>query len=211
MKKYIHLYLFIISFSFLAMFQLAKAEEVSPLDAFLDNLDTFQADFKQTLVNENGEELETVTGIVYMKTPGKFRWDYQDPYSQMIITDGSTLWLYDEDLEQVTIKDISGSIDNTPAAILSGEKNINEHFVIIDMGDIEGFNWIELTPKDIENQYSNIRLGFDKDKLGMMVLFDNLGQTTRIDFLNSIRNRKLESSLFTFEPPIDVDVIDDRG
>ncbi len=70
MKKYIHLYLFIISFSFLAMFQLAKAEEVSPLDAFLDNLDTFQAEFKQTLVNENGEELETVTGIVYMKTPG---------------------------------------------------------------------------------------------------------------------------------------------
>jgi len=211
MKKYTHFYLTIVGFSLLAMFQLANAEEVSPLDAFLDNLDTFQADFKQTLVNENGEELETVTGIVYMKTPGKFRWDYQDPYSQMIITDGSTLWLYDEDLEQVTIKDISGSIDNTPAAILSGEKNINEHFVIIDMGDIEGFNWIELTPKDIENQYSNIRLGFDKDKLGMMVLFDNLGQTTRIDFLNSIRNRKLESSLFTFEPPIDVDVIDDRG
>jgi len=211
MKKYIHLYLFIISFSFLAMFQLAKAEEVSPLDAFLDNLDTFQAEFKQTLVNENGEELETVTGIVYMKTPGKFRWDYQDPYSQMIITDGSTLWLYDEDLEQVTVKDISGSIENTPAAILSGEENIKEHFIIIDMGDIEGFNWIELTPKDIENQFSSIRLGFDKNKLGMMVLFDNLGQTTRIDFLNSIRNRKLESSLFTFEPPINVDVIDDRG
>ncbi len=211
MKKYIHLYLFIISFSFLAMFQLAKAEEVSPLDGFLDNLDTFQADFRQTLVNENGEELETVTGIVYMKTPGKFRWDYQDPYSQMIITDGSTLWLYDEDLEQVTVKDISGSIENTPAAILSGEENIEEHFIVIDMGDIEGFNWIELTPKDIENQYSSIRLGFDKNKLGMMVLFDNLGQTTRIDFLNSIRNRTLESSLFTFEPPINVDVIDDRG
>jgi len=211
MKKYTHFYLTIVGFSLLAMFQLANAEEVSPLDAFLDNLDTFQADFKQTLVNENGEELETVTGIVYMKTPGKFRWDYQDPYSQMIITDGSTLWLYDEDLEQVTIKDISGSIDNTPAAILSGEKNINEHFVIIDMGDIEGFNWIELTPKDIENQYSNIRLGFDKDKLGMMVLFDNLGQTTRIDFLNSKRNVKMKPSLFTFEPPENVDVIDDRG
>jgi outer membrane lipoprotein carrier protein len=211
MKKYIHLYLYIISFSFLAMFQLAKAEEVNPLDGFLDNLDTFQADFRQTLVNEKGEELETVTGIVYMKTPGKFRWDYQDPYSQMIITDGSTLWLYDEDLEQVTVKDISGSIENTPAAILSGEENIEEHFIIIDMGDIEGFNWIELSPKDIENQYSSIRLGFDKNELGMMVLFDNLGQTTRIDFLNSIRNRKLESSLFTFEPPINVDVIDDRG
>jgi len=94
MKKYIHLYLFIISFSFLAMFQLAKAEEVDPLDGFLDNLDTFQADFRQTLVNENGEELETVTGIVYMKSPGKFRWDYQDPYSQMIITDDEEVKMY---------------------------------------------------------------------------------------------------------------------
>jgi outer membrane lipoprotein carrier protein len=211
MKKYTYLYLFVTSFSLFAMFQLAKAEEVTPLATFLDKLETFQADFKQTLINENGEELETVTGIVYMKSPGKFRWDYQDPYSQMIITDGSTLWLYDEDLEQVTIKDITGSIENTPAAILSGEENINEHFVVIDMGVIEGFNWIELTPKDIENQYSSIRLGFDHDKLGMMVLFDNLGQTTRIDFLNSKRNGKLKPTLFTFEPPINVDVLDDRG
>ena len=174
-----------------------NAEDDTPLDKFLNKLETFQADFKQTLINEKGEELESVTGIVYMQSPGKFRWDYKDPYSQMIITDGRTLWVYDEDLEQVTIKDISETID--------------EHFVIIEMGDIYGYDWIELTPKNVENQYSMIRMGFDKDRLGMMVMFDNLGQTTRIDFHNPMRNKGLESSLFRFEPPEGVDIIDDRS
>ena len=209
-KQYIQLYKTAVIL-FLTATISANAENDTPLDKFLNKLDTFQADFKQTLINEKGEELETVTGIVYMQSPGKFRWDYKDPYSQIIITDGITLWIYDKDLEQVTIKDISGTIDDTPAAILSGEENINEHFVIIPMGDIYGYDWIELTPKDIENQYSRIRMGFDKDKLGMMVMFDNLGQTTRIDFQNSRRNKSLESSLFTFEPPEGVDVIDDRS
>lgn len=209
-KQFIQLYKAIILL-FLTATISVNAENNTPLDKFLNKLDTFQADFKQTLINEKGEELETVTGIVYMQSPGKFRWDYKDPYSQIIITDGVTLWVYDEDLEQVTIKDISGTIDETPAAILSGEQNINEHFVIIDMGDIYGYDWVELTPKNVENQYNKIRMGFDKDRLGMMVMFDNLGQTTRIDFHNPRRNKGIESSLFKFEPPEGVDVIDDRS
>lgn len=209
-KQYIQLYKIIFIF-FISVTISVNAENDTPLDKFLNKLDTFQADFKQTLINEKGEELETVTGIVYMQSPGKFRWDYKDPYSQIIITDGITLWVYDEDLEQVTIKNISGTIDETPAAILSGEQNINEHFVILDMGDIYGYDWIELTPKNVDNQYSRIRMGFDKDRLGMMVMFDNLGQTTRIDFQNSSRNKGLESSLFKFEPPEGVDIIDDRS
>jgi outer membrane lipoprotein carrier protein len=181
------------------------------LDHFLNNLESFKADFTQTLSNERGDILETSSGEVFLQNPGKFRWVYKEPYSQLIITDGVTLWLYDEDLEQVTIRDISTTIDKTPAAVISGQENINEHYVSTDMGEIEGYDWMELTPKDIENQYSSVRLGFDKNELGMMVLFDNLGQITRIDFENPVRNKRFGGPLFTFEIPENVDVIDDRN
>lgn len=182
----------------------------SPLTRFIDGLDSFSADFTQTLSTEHGEVLETSSGIVYMQSPQKFRWVYEEPYSQLIITNGFTLWIYDEDLQQVTIRDISDSIDSTPAAIISGQENIDAHYVTHDMGEIEGADWIELTPRDIDSQYSSVRLGFDEDNLAMMILFDNLGQVTRIDFSNISRNKRFGGPLFTFTPPDGVDVIDDR-
>lgn len=190
---------------------LQAGEKENPLDNFLHNLESFKADFTQTLSNERGDILETSSGVVYLQNPGKFRWVYKEPYSQLIITDGVTLWLYDQDLEQVTIRDVSKTIDKTPAAIISGQENIDEYYVSVDLGEIEGYDWIELTPRDIENQYSSVRLGFNKNELGMMVLFDNLGQITRIDFQDPVRNKRFGGPLFTFEIPDNVDVIDDRN
>jgi len=196
---------------FLAIANGAYAEEnKNPLDHFLSKLESFQADFVQTLSNEYGVTLETSSGVVYMQNPGKFRWVYQEPYAQLIITDSKTLWLYDEDLAQVTIRNIEESINNTPAAIISGQENIDKFYVTVDMGNIEGYDWIELTPRDIENQYNSVRLGFNDDNLGMMVMFDNLGQVTRIDFLNPVRNKRFGGPLFTFEIPEGVDVVDER-
>ena len=195
----------------LGVFQnIAAEEQTEPLAFFLKELDSFQADFKQTLSNEKGEVMETSTGKVYMQKPGKYRWEYEKPYGQFLITDSNTLWIYDKDLEQVTIRDVSHALDNTPAAIISGKQNINENFVVVNMGVIEGFDWLELTPRDIDNQYRSVKIGFDKNNLGMMVLSDNLGQITRIDFLNPVRNRTFDGSLFTFAMPEGVDVIDER-
>ena len=186
-------------------------EGKSRLDEFIFNVDTFQAGFKQSLYNEDGENMETSNGQVFMQKPGKFRWIYQQPYTQLIITNGETLWVFDADLEQVTIRDISDTFENTPAAmILSGKEVIDQHFIMNDMGEIDGYDWIELTPRDTENQYSRIRLGFDGDLLGMMILFDNLGQTTRIDFENQKVNQQINQELFRFVPPEGVDIIDDR-
>jgi chaperone LolA len=185
-------------------------EKQNPLDYFLTELESFQADFTQTLSNEQGVTLETSSGVVYMQNPSKFRWVYQEPYAQLIVTDGKTLWLYDEDLAQVSIRDIEESINNTPAAIISGQENIDKYYVTVDMGKIEGYDWIELTPKDVENQYNSVRLGFDDNNLGMMIMFDNLGQVTRIDFHNPVRNKRFGGPLFTFETPEGVDVVDER-
>jgi len=202
---------FLLSTFYFLLVSSAFAEgDKNPLNNFLKNLESFQADFVQTLSNEQGVTLETSSGVVYMQNPGKFRWDYQEPYTQLIITDSKTLWLYDEDLAQVTIRDIEASINNTPAAIISGQENIDKFYVTVDMGNIEGYDWIELTPRDFENQYNSVRLGFNDDNLGMMVMFDNLGQVTRIDFLNPARNKRFGGPLFTFEVPDGVDVVDER-
>ena len=175
-----------------------------PLTNFLDKLDSLQSDFTQTLINEKGQALEKTSGVLYMKQPGKFYWAYQQPYSQKIISDGSTLWIYDEDLEQVTIRTMGDSIDQTPAGIILGDSDLNKHFVQVEMGKIEGFDWVELTPRDPETQYRLIKLGFDQDNLGMMIIEDNLGQTTRIDFQSINRNVELDNSLFSLTLPEDV-------
>src|SRR5690606_32031985 len=145
---------FILFTLYFSLFSSAFAEEKqNPLDHFLNKLESFRANFTQTLSNEQGVALETSSGIMYMQNPGKFRWEYKEPYEQLIITDSKTLWLYDADLAQVTIRDIEDSINTTPAAIISGQENIDKYYVMVDMGNIEGYDWIELTPKDIENQY----------------------------------------------------------
>ena len=120
------------------------------------------------------------------------------------------LWIFDEDLEQVTVKNIDNRIDETPAGIILGNKSIQEHFVQVNMGIIDGYDWMELTPKNLEAQYKNIKMGFDGVKLGMMIVTDNLEQTTRIDFANFKKNITLSSSIFNFEVPNNVDIFDER-
>ena len=133
-----------------------------PLDRFLTDFTSLQAGFVQTLSNEFGERLEQTEGVLYLQQPGKFHWAYQKPYLQKIITDGDLLWIFDEDLEQFTIRELGLAIRQTPAAVILGNTNIAEHFIRLDMGRIEGFDWIKLTPRDAESQYENLRFGFDR-------------------------------------------------
>jgi outer membrane lipoprotein carrier protein len=189
----------------------AEGSDEDILKRFLGNMQTLEANFKQTLVDDQGVELESTSGVVFLDRPDKFRWDYKIPYTQTIVTNGQSLWFYDEDLEQVTIRDVSTSIENTPSAIFGSYEDLDTQFIIIELGNIDEFDWIELTPRDIESQYNSIRLGFDKDKLGMMVMFDNLGQVTRVDFTEEVLNKKMDDSMFDFEPPQGIDIIDDRG
>ncbi|MGB1801131.1 MAG: outer membrane lipoprotein chaperone LolA, partial [Gammaproteobacteria bacterium] len=178
--------------------------------AFLDDFNSLESNFIQQLINEDGEVLEKSEGVLKLQQPGKFNWSYEAPYAQKIISNGEVLWLFDEDLEQLTIRKIGNTLDETPAGIILGNNDINEHFVQVGLGVIDGYDWIELTPKNIETQYKNIRIGFNGSQLGMMMIVDNLGQTTRIDFLNVKKNVDLQLSSFELETPAGVDVIDER-
>lgn len=195
----------------ISTFNVIAVERVDPLKTFLSEFDSMQANFSQTLLNEDGEQLEKTSGTLYLQQPGKFHWQYKEPYVQEIISNGEVLWIYDEDLEQLTIRNIDReTIEKTPAAIILGDSRLEIHFEQVDMGNIDGFDWIELTPRDLEAQYKNIRIGFDRRRLGMMIIADNLGQTTRIDFNEVNKNPVLSSDLFDFDIPDGVDVIDER-
>lgn len=139
-----------------------------------------------------------------------FNWAYYDPYSEMIISNGITLWIYDEDLEQVIIRNIGNSLGDSPAALLGGNVKIADHYVVIDLGREKGLDWMELTPRNVDSQYNSIRLGFDGNHLKKMLLYDNLGQKNLITFLDTKRNTKLNIELFDFNPPENCDVIDER-
>jgi outer membrane lipoprotein carrier protein len=198
------------TFYFLLSTSLIAGEDESRLEGFLDGLESYSAAFEQIQFNESGEQLEKAIGVVYMRRPGMIHWSYWEPYTQLIISDGVSLWIYEEDLEQVIIKDVSDSIEDSPAAILAGDVVINDHYVVISQGVHDGKAWMELTPRDIESQYAAIKLGFVENQLTDMELYDSMDNKTVIRFLDTKRNTKLNLELFQFTPPEGVDVIDSR-
>lgn len=191
----------------------AAGGATAPLDEFLKGLVSLKARFEQVLLDEQGVERERSRGTFYLSRPGRFRWDYESPYQQSIVADGQRVYVYDKDLEQVTVKPLQKALGSTPALLLDGEVNIEERFVVSRGTPAEGLVWLELGPKDARaaresGGYAQIRLGFAGPRLKRMDLRDNLNQVTRIELKNAERNPNLDPSLFTFTPPAGVDVLD---
>lgn len=178
------------------------------LDAFLNGLTTLEANFAQTLMDDKGKTIERSNGRVYLQRPGRFRWDYKQPYQQAIVADGQKVWVYDPELQQVTVKPLDQAVGNTPALLLGGGVKIDEHFLVKEEGSTGGFDWVTLRPKGKGNQYSAIKLGFNSTDLAAMQMSDNLGQTTRILFDSVKRNTRLAADTFNFKPPPGVDVLE---
>jgi chaperone LolA len=187
----------------------AHAGGVDRLKAFIDGAKTAEADFSQTVSDKSGRVTQKASGKMAFQRPGKFRWDYRAPYEQVIVGDGSKLWLYDVDLEQVTVRKLGDVISGTPAALLAGDDAIEKYFVLRDAGQGGGLEWLEATPKNKDTTFDRIRMGFKGDNLAEMELFDHFGQRTRLQLSSFQRNPKIESSRFKFTPPKGVDIIGD--
>ena len=179
------------------------------LESFLKDFTTLEAKFDQSLIDEQGKVLEQSQGTVVLARPGKFRWDYLKPFEQQIVADGTKVWIYDKDLEQVTVKTLNAAVGSVPAMVLDSKGVIDEHFAIYELGEDQGLTWVALRPKEEEEsaQYTDVRLGFDAKGLRMMELKDSFGQTTRIAFKDEMRDTKIDPALFEFKPPAGVDVI----
>ncbi|MCL4123163.1 UNVERIFIED_CONTAM: hypothetical protein GTU68_048306 [Idotea baltica] len=190
---------------------LAKASDsaAEKLTVFLQTVVTFKSQFEQTVLSPKGEIIEQAQGQFFLERPGKFRWDYLSPYPQEIVADGTRIWFYDVDLEQVTVKSQQAALTDTPATLLSGEMLPEEKYKVNDIASDDGLFWVQLTPKEPESNFQSIRFAFDKVQLRQMVMQDSFDQFTRLVFSDVQENIELDADEFTFVPPMGVDVVGD--
>ena len=183
------------------------ADGIARLRSFLQDITTLRAAFSQVVVNRDQAIIESATGRVALARPGRFRWDYLEPFKRVIVADGRRVWLYEADLDQVTVRRLDAGLGSTPAALLTGTLDVLDEFDLSDVEGPDGLTWVQLEPRDPAADFENIRLGFDGADLMALILADRLGQTTRLEFSGIERNPKLDPELFEFEPPPGADVI----
>lgn len=186
---------------------LASAAATDALKVFLTQTQTVKARFAQMVLDKNGKPLQQAQGVMQFSRPGKFRWDYQKPYEQVIVGDGSRLWIFDKDLNQVTVRKLDRALGSSPAALLSGSNDLERDFKLSNLGMDKGLDWLEALPKNRETVFERVRMGFGKAGLEAMELRDQFGQTTVITFADVERNPRIAADVFRFTPPQGADVI----
>lgn len=177
------------------------------LESFIQDVETFEASFEQTLYDADSEPLQVSLGTIQLKRPGKFVWTYSSPEEQQIVADGERIWMYDKDLEQVTVNTMSDRIAGTPLVLLMRAAPLEDSFSIKELGSAEGINWVELTPKVDSSDFEQVFIGLNAAGLSAMELRDNFGQATQILFSDFKAGIELSDSLFEFVVPEGVDVI----
>jgi outer membrane lipoprotein carrier protein len=186
---------------------MAQADPVQRLKAFYQSTPAMKAVFKQTVLDRKGQTVQEVMGTMQLLRPGKFRWDYQKPYVQIIVGDGKKIWLFDPELSQVTVRSLEKMLGSSPAALLAGSQEVEKAFDLKDAGRQDELEWVEATPKQKDGSFESVLLGFKGDQLAEMELHDSFGQTTIIEFAKVERNPKLNPKTFVFVPPRGVDVV----
>ena len=192
----------------------AVSEKTPPVSSVTQRLQVFfqgaraiQADFQQTLMDGKGRVVQQASGMLLMQHPGKFRWDYKTPYHQIIASDGKQITIYDEDLEQATIKPLERVLGSTPASLLSGDQPLEENFKIMQAVPKDSLDWVDLTPIQPDSGFERIRLGFDGNDLSAMEMHDSFGQLTVLSFSNLKYEAAPDLSRFVFVPPAGTDIL----
>lgn len=186
------------------------ATGIEALNRFLSGLRTLECEFHQTLYDENLKELEQARGLLFLERPDRFRWDYRQPNAQLIVGDGERVWLYDRELDQVTVRKMDAALGSTPAMILSSKEPVEKNFEVSNLTSEDDLTWVGLKPRQKDAGFVQIRIGFAEGALRLMELTDNFGQLTRLEFSNLIRNQSIIPDAFRFSPPAGVDVIGDQ-
>lgn len=176
------------------------------LNHFFTKVNSLKGSFNQQVFSKKGKLIQSSTGFLYLSRPGRFRWIYKTPDPQVIVGDGKNIWIYDEDLEQVTIKPLSRALSSAPIAILTRKQSPDAQFVVKPMKASGGLDWFQLTPRKKSKDFKSIQLGLDKRGMRQMIMQDQLGQKTVITF-NTKSNVPISGKQFYFQLPAGVDVI----
>jgi outer membrane lipoprotein carrier protein len=179
----------------------------SELERFASELDRFHAEFTQTVKSQDGRVQDQTQGKVWLQSPDKLRWEYTGEFPEIIVADGKNIWIYDESLQQVTVRPQSDQAANSPLMIMADVSRIDQQFQVAELGDFEGMQLLELKSIEIESEFERILLGLDSSGIRMMVMEDAFGQRTEVRFENMAINPVFEAQLFTFAPPDGTDVV----
>ncbi len=185
----------------------AHAAGTDRLKSFMTDTQSARGEFTQRIFDRNGKLTQESRGTIAFARPGKFRWTYEKPYQQIIVGDGTRVWIFDSDLNQVTVKKLGAALGSTPAALLAGDNDAMKAFALTDEGAREGLEWVQAVPRQKDTSFERIRLGFSAAGLEAMDLFDSFGQRTQLRFSRLARNPAIEAATFTFTPPAGADVI----
>ena len=187
--------------------QAASADDAGQrLNQALKQMDNLTTEFKQTLLDEDKNIVQQSRGTLALQRPGKFAWSYTEPFEQRIIADGSELWIYDVELDQVMVKPMEQGLANAPIMILMKQADISEQFEVSEVGQREFLYWVELLPHSGDLEYTHIYIGIEDDQVRAMELQDQFGQSTQIVFENLRTGVVHNPAIFRFEPPPGVDV-----
>lgn len=187
----------------------AHAATLDRLRAFVRETQTARAQFTQTVVDKNGRAMQNANGTFELSRPGRFRWQVEKPYKQLLVGDGQRVWIFDEDLNQVIVRKVGDALGGTPAALLSGNQDVERAFAWKDLPESGGIDWLGATPLANDAAFSEIKIGFDAKGLAALEVVDAFGQKSMVRFTNVERNPKFAPETFRFTPPKGADVIGD--
>jgi outer membrane lipoprotein carrier protein len=185
----------------------AGAAGVERFREYLRATQTAKADFEQQVFDRDKRLVQRSRGSFTLQRPGRFRWSYAQPYAQLIVGDGKRVWIYDEDLNQVTVRAMAQALGSTPAALLAGAADVERAFELSEAGAHDGLEWVEAKPREREAGFDRIRLGLGAAGVQAMELVDHFGQTTLLRFANIARNPRVDPDAFRFIPPKGADVL----
>jgi outer membrane lipoprotein carrier protein len=179
------------------------------LDAFAKDLHSLSGNFSQTVYDANGRATQTARGSLALQAPRQFRWDTQAPYKQLIVADGHKVWVYDPELEQVTVRDQGSEEAHTPLTVLTDLSQLDRDFTTSEQGEHGGLDWLRLVSRSKDPQFEYADIGFADNAPRRMVFKDTLGNRPEIVFTDWQRNPQLPAGTFTFTPPKGTDVVGD--
>lgn len=180
---------------------------IESLQRFFNEVNSYTAAFHQDQLDESGRPVQEAAGRLWIERPNKFRWNYEKPYGQQIVGDGERIWIYDEELKQVTVRELGRALLDTPAVLLAGKGRLEDQFTIKNLGTQGRLEWVQLLPKKKESGFEEFRIGFEQGRIRQLELVDGLGHTTRYTLRDAMENVRVAPARFVFEPPPGVDVV----
>ncbi len=180
---------------------------IEQLRQFVASAERAEGEFRQSVVLGSARRPQLSSGRFAFERPGRFRWVVEQPYPQLLVSDGERLWIWDEDLNQATVQELGDALGSTPVAVLAGQGALEQAFELLDVGEGDGLMWVSATPRQPDSSFESMRLGLAEGQLMRMELRDHFGQITTIDFLTQRLGADLPPDTFRFTPPPGADVI----